>query len=803
MKRATLYLIIITFSFANLIGQNGIIEGRVYNANNNEPVEFATIAIFGTTIGSISDLDGKFLFTGLEPGFVELRVSSIGFENYISEAIQVTNASKVFIEIPLEEANYQIDEIVVKASPFRRDKESPVSLQRINIEEIEKAPGGNRDISKVIQSYPGVASTPAQRNDVIVRGGGPSENTFYLDGIEIPNINHFATQGASGGPVGIINADFLREVNLYSGAFPANRGNALSSVIELYQVDGNKEKTNFKGSIGASDLALTADGPIGENTTYVASVRRSYLQLLFSVIGLPFLPKYNDYQFKIKSKINDKNEISLVSIGAYDINSLNLEADSTDQQKYILGNLPENYQWSYAIGAVYKHFREKGFDTWVVSRNYLNNKSLKYFNNDESSDSLLLDYASDEIENKFRYENTSRFSGGLKLNVGVNYEYSKYLTNNYFLTYINGAPAEFKNSSDLYLHKWGVFGQTSKDLLSKRLVLSLGLRMDANNYNDHMQNLLNQLSPRFSASYQLTTGIFANFNAGRYYQLPAYTTLGYKDEDGIAVNKENNLKYIRADHLVAGLEYLPDDKSKFSVEGFYKHYNNYPFSLRDSISLASKGADFGIYGNEPVSSTGVGRSYGAELLYRNKDLAGFNLILSYTYVWSQTKPLRTELLDRVWIPTAWDNRHLLNVTGFKKFKGNWQLGFKWRFVGGAPYTPIDVEASSNRLNWDYTGREILDLSRYNDFRFDPFHQLDVRVDKEWFLNNLTLNLYFDIQNLYNFKTDGSEFLVQQFDGEQAIIKNPTAPLQAQQYVMDTKTTEVGTLLPSVGIIIKF
>ncbi|MCF8225105.1 MAG: TonB-dependent receptor [Bacteroidales bacterium] len=798
-----LSLFFLAISGAVLKGQNGIIEGRIYNAKNNEPVEFATIAIFGTTIGSISDLDGNFLFTGMEPGFVELRVSSVGFEEYISEAIQVTNADRVYIEIPLEEANYELDEIVVKASPFRRDKESPLSLRRINIEEIEKAPGGNRDISKVIQSYPGVASTPAQRNDVIVRGGGPNENSFYLDGIEIPNINHFATQGASGGPVGIINADFIREVNLYSAAFPSNRGNALSSIIDLYQVDGNKEKFNFKGSIGASDLALTADGPIGEKTTYVVSARRSYLQLLFSVIGLPFLPKYNDYQLKVKSRINDKNELTLVSIGSYDINSLNLTADSTDQQKYILGNLPENYQWSYAIGLVYKHFREKGYDTFVLSRNYLDNKSIKYLSNDPETDTLLLDYASDEIENKFRYENTTRFDNGLKLNLGVNYEYAKYKTSNYNLTYINGSPLEFDYYSDLYLHKWGVFGQTSREFLGKRLLLSLGFRMDANNYNKHMSNLLNQFSPRISASYMLSTGLYLNFNTGRYFQLPAYTTLGYKDENGVAVNKENNLTYIQADHFVTGIEYLPDNQSKISVEGFYKIYNNYPFSLRDSISLASKGADFGLYGNEPVTSTGEGRSYGAEFLYRNKDLFGFNLILSYTLVRSETKPLKASLLNRKWLPTAWDNRHLLNLTGTRKFKGNWQVGFKWRFVGGTPYTPIDLEASANRFNWDYTGREILDFDRYNSLYFKPFHQLDLRVDKEWFLNNLTLNLYFDIQNLYNYATEGNEFLVQQFENERAIIENPEDPLPMQRYRMDKKTTQVGTLLPSLGIIIKF
>ncbi len=802
LKKINFLLVLTMLTSSILYGQKGVIEGRIYNAKNNEPVPFASVAVFGTSIGSISDLDGNFLFTGLEPGFVELRVSSVGFENYISEAIQVTNSGKVFIEIPLDEANYEIDEIVVKASPFRRDKESPVSLQRISIAEIEKAPGGNRDISKVIQSYPGVASTPVQRNDVIVRGGGPSENAFYLDGIEIPNLNHFATQGASGGPVGIINADFLREVNLYTGAFPSNRGDALSSVIDMYQVDGNQEKFRFKGSIGASDLALTADGPLGDKTTYLVSVRRSYLQFLFTVLELPFLPTYTDYQVKVKSRLNEKNELTFVRLGAYDINSLNLDANETNAQKYILGYLPENDQWSYAFGAVYKHFRDRGYDTFVASRNRLNNVSRKFVENDPENDPLL-NYESNEAENKFRYENVTRFDNGLKINAGVNYEYATFNTDNYNLTFINDAPVEFEYYADLFLHKWGGFAQASKDFLSQRLSLSAGLRMDASNYNDNMGNLLNQLSPRFSASYLLTTGIYLNFNTGRYYQLPAYTTLGYKDEDGVAVNRENDLTYIQTDHFVGGVEWLPDEKSKFSLEGFYKKYDNYPFSLRDSISLASKGADFGIYGSEPVTSTAEGRAYGAEVLYRNKDLYGFNVILSYTLVRSETKPLKEALLDREWIPTAWDNRHLLNLTGFRSFKGNWQVGFKWRFVGGVPYTPIDLEASANVFNWDYTGREVRDLALYNSERFDPFHQLDIRVDKEWFLDNLTLNVYFDIQNLYNYATAGSEFLVQEFEADQPVIANPEAPLAEQRYQMISETTSVGTLLPSVGIIIKF
>jgi hypothetical protein len=636
-----------------------------------------------------------------------------------------------------------------------------------------------------------------------VRGGGPSENTFYLDGIEIPNINHFATQGASGGPIGIINADFLREVNLYTGAFPANKGNALSSVIDLYQVDGNKDKLNFRGAVGASDLALTLNGPIGEKTTYVFSYRRSYLQFLFKLLELPFLPKYNDYQVKVKTRLNEKNELSLVSIGSYDTNKLNLEANETEEQQFTLGYLPESFQWSYAIGAVWKHFGDRGYDTWVASRNYLHNESLKYQDNIVQEDLKILDYNSDEIENKFRYEHTSRYKSGLKVNYGANFEYAKFYARNFNKVYVNSQPITLDTESTFDLLKWGLFGQVSKELLKERLVLSFGLRADANSYNEHMQNMINQLSPRFSASFQLTTGWYLNFNTGRFYQEPAYTTMGFKNEEGIMVNQPG-LKYIRSDHFVAGLEWLPQKESKISLEGFYKKYSNYPFSLVDSISLASKGADFGLYGAEPVESIASGRAFGAEFLYRNRDLFGTNLTISYTLVRSETLPRKESLTDLGWIPTTWDNVHLLNIYGFRQFKGNWQLGFKWRFVGGQPYTPFDEYTSSLVQYWDVTGYPASDYNRYNQERYKPFHQLDLRVDKEWYLSRITINLYVDIQNVYNSKTTSSTFLVQELDTNgDPIIENPGDPIELQRYRMKEMESVAGTVLPTIGVIIEF
>lgn len=773
--------------------QNGIVRGRVVNTINNEPLEFATLVLEGTAKGAYTDTSGAFEITGIPPGLYNLQVSYTGFKRKFLPEIEVTNAKPVVLEIGMEQDATAMDTVVITASPFNKTAESPVSLRTIGVNEIARNPGGNRDISRVIQSLPGVAGTVAFRNDIIIRGGSPNENRFFLDGIEVPNINHFSTQGASGGPVGLINVNFIREVDFFTGAFPATRGNALSSVMDIKQKSGRDDRLGLNATIGSSDVGLTVEGPVGSKTTFLASARRSYLQFLFTAIGLPFLPTYNDFQFKTKTKFNKKNELTVIGLGAIDQFSLNLDADSTRQQQYILGNLPSNTQWNYTVGANFKHYFDKSFLTFVASRNMLNNEAFKYEDNDENSvNGKILDYKSQEIENKFRLEHNLR-RDGFKVVYGLSYEFAKYnnSTFNRISTPFGIDTIDF--SSDVNLHKYGAFGTVSRSFAGDRLTLALGLRFDGNNYSDDMSNPLEQFSPRFSASYYLTPKIALNFNTGIYYQLPPYTVLGYRDGNGALVNRDNNVSYIRSRHLVAGLEYNTDFNAKFSAEGFYKRYDNYPFLLRDQISLANLGGDFGVIGNEPVTSTSEGRTYGLELLAQQKLFKGFFGIVAYTFVRSEFTDGSGEFL-----PAAWDNRHILTSTLGKKFGKNWEIGLRWRYYGGTPYTPYDVDRSAEIATWNVVGRGLPDYSQLNSLRVGAAHNLDVRLDKKWFFDKWSLNLYLDVQNAYNFQAEGVPFLdvVRDTDG------NPVAdPNRPGYYQVELIDNTVGTLLPSVGVVI--
>lgn len=794
MKKVLILFLIILMPLL-AFSQKGTIKGRVFNAKTNEPIEFANILIQGTTIGSTSDLDGNYIFTGVTPGFVKLIVSFVGFETTVSPEIQVQGNQTVFVDIPVPESSIQIQEVVVRSNINNLKRiESPISVLSVGVQEIEKSAGANRDVSKVVQSLPGVGATDPNRNDLIVRGGGPSENVFYLDGVEIPVINHFATQGSSGGAVGVINPDFVREINFYTGAFPANRTNALSSVMEIRQKDGSKDRVHTKLSVGASDAALTVDGPIGEKSTFIVSARQSYLQFLFKAIGLPFLPTYNDFQVKYKYSIDKKNEITFIGIGAIDDLVLNtdLQTTGTESQKYLLTYLPIYKQWNYTVGAVYKHFGEGFIDNWVLSRNMLRNKNFKYEDNDETK-AKTSDYLSDEAENKLRFERDYPYMD-VKLKVGGGVRYSHYTNDTYRNIFFNGVANELRYNTELNLFGYQAFAQASDEYFDERLKLSLGISVVGNNFNDNMKNPLNQFSPRLSASYALSEKWDLNANIGRYAAQPAYTTMGYKNSAGEFVNKNENLKYIISNQAIFGVEYRPEEKIRLTVEGFYKQYVQYPLSVLDGLSIASKGADYGQIGDEEIISTGKGRAFGVEFLFKIMEWNNLNLTSTYTY-------FRSEFTDKneIYRPSSWDTRHLFNFIASYKLPKNWNIATRWRYVGGAPYTPIDMDKSSLKAAWDITNQPYLDFSRYNSNRLSNSHQLDIRIDKEFYFKKWVLNVYTDIQNAYIFKTESAPIYTNKDVDGNVVLKSGDPTRYELRQLQDNFG---GTILPTIGLIFK-
>lgn len=748
------------------------------------------VLVVGLGIGASTDSNGNFTITQVPPGIYRLQASFLGYKTALTPEYRVNHVTP-YVQIELEEENTSLNEVVVTASPFQKVVESPVSLRVIGLQEIEKAPGANRDISKVVQNYPGVAFSPiGYRNDLIVRGGGPSENRFYLDGVEIPNINHFSTQGASGGPVGLIDADLIRSVKFYSGAFPADRGNALSSVLDFSLRDGDMERNSLKATLGASEVSLSSNGHLGKKTSYLVSVRQSYLQALFKVLGLPFLPAYTDASFKLKTRFDSHNELTLLGLGGLDRMKLNLGIEGEDAE-YMLSYLPKIEQETYTVGGVYRHYTPIHVQTIVLSQSYLNNRNIKYRNNDESSeDNLTLHLGSVEQETKLRMENTSSWSVW-KVKAGFGLNYSRYKSDEYRKIFAD-ALREYNYHTDLSLWRWGLFASIDYAAPDKSFTASIGVRTDGNNYSDKMKELWRQLSPRLSVSYRLAEGLFLSGHVGLYYQLPSYTALGFKGEAGDYVNK--HLDYISVSQESVGLSWTPNENMEFSVEGFYKFYGNMPFSLSDQIPLSCKGNDYGTIGNEALSSEAKGRSYGAELMFKWLLTQKLNLSSSLTIFKSEFKDGK----QGSYVPSAWDNRFILNVSGTYNFPKHWSLGAKVSCIGGSPYTPYDEAKSSLVEAWDVQGRAYYDYSRYNQERLPVFGQLDVRVDKTFYLKKCMLGFYLDIQNITASKLRRPDALMS--TGQ---IENPSAPLAEQRYVMKSIRQESGTLLPTLGITFEY
>lgn len=760
------------------------INGVVIDQGDRSPISYANVAIVGSGNGTQTDSLGRFTIENVMPGDYKLQITCVGYKPEVTPDYIVT-VRDLQITIELEQNKTELADVTVYPTIFRRPIESPVGMHNIGVQEIEKSPGANRDISRVVQSYPGVSFAPGYRNDLIVRGGGPSENKFYLDGIEIPNINHFSTQGASGGPVSLINADLIREVNLFTGAFPAYSSNALSSVLGFKLRDGNPNQYSLKATLGASEMSLSSSGPLGKKSTYIVSIRRSYLQLLFKMIGLPFLPTYNDAQFKIKTKFSPKHELTILGIGGIDDMKLNDKA-TTENAEYILDYLPVIKQNTYTIGAVYKHYGKKNLQMVTLSHSFLNNKNTKYRNNDETvPEYLMLKYYSAEQESKLRFENSTNL-GNFKINAGANLELVQFKVNSIRAEVIENVPINSTYNSKFNFWKYGIFGTADYRTTNEKFTASLGMRIDGASYSSITQKLLKQFSPRLSLSYRIVNDWSVGAHISRYYQLPPLTALGYN-----ALTKE--LKYMRVSQVSGGVTYNHSNSIEVSVEGFYKRYSHMPMSVADGIPLMCKGDDYGTIGNEALVSTARGKSYGIEILGRWIIARKLNVSTSLTIFKSTFDNAKGEQL-----PSAWDNRYIFNITGTYYLPRNWSVGAKLKSIGGTPFTPYDVAKSSNVQEWNAAGQPYFDYSRYNSLRTSPYTQLDVRVDKIFYIKKCMLGFYIDIQNITK-----SAFKTQDIIVSTGIIENPEALPQDQRYKIKSLSSKSATIVPTLGVTFEF
>ncbi len=793
----------------------GKISGLVVDKQTQKPMDLVSITITGTSYGTKTDSAGNFRLNAIRVGTYNLEISYVGYKKQTLYNIIVTTGNENTFTVELEQAGSSLNDVIVKANKKTvkaASLENPLSVQRLTSEEIKANPGGNFDISKVIQTLPGVGGGQAGgsfRNDIIIRGGAPNENVFYLDGVEIPVLNHFQTQGSSGGPQGMLNVSFIEDVKLSTSAFDAKYDNAMSSVFQFKQKNGNPNKLQGNIRLSATELAATFEGPLAKNkkTTFLFSARRSYLQLLFTAIDLPIRPNYWDFQTKITKKIDDKTTLSFIGLSGIDEFKFAPIKKATPEKLYVLNSNPIINQWNYTAGLTLKRLIKNGFINVALSRNSFNNDIQQFEDNEKQlASQQTLNYDSRETENKLRFDITQN-KNGWKINYGATVQFVEYTntTNNVIRKQITDSvgnivqPATIVNFKSPLNNFWkfGAFAQVSKRFLDDRLGISAGIRSDMNTITTDGNNPFNTFSPRLSFSYTLTDKWTLNASVGRYFKIPTYTVLGFADNNNNLVNR--SAKYLRSDHYVAGVEYVPDDALRFTLEGFYKQYANVPVSLRNGIALSNLGNDFAVLGNEAITTNGKGKTYGVELFVQKKLTKRFFGILSYTFYRSQFSGLSNE-----YIASSWDNQHLLSVTWGYKFPKNWELGLKFRYQGGAPFTPFDENAS--RLNYQSLGQGVLDYSRLNSQRLNGFNSSDVRIDKKWNFKKITLDVYLDVTNWYRARsTESPSYTFKRNESNTAFVTTNGLAIRADgsNAIPILLQNDDPSVIPTLGFIIEF
>ena len=786
-----------------------VVRGVVLSKDTQLPLYEAVVSVVGDTLLCVTDKEGRFELKGLKSGYNRIDILAIGFSSVVSESFLVSSFAPIELEFEMDILTYYAGEVTVVAAPLKLSAEAPVSLRKIEGEEIDLTPGANRDISKVVQLSPGVVPVSfGNRNDVLVRGGGANENKYFLDGIEIPVLNHFSVQGGSGGYASLVNTELLSNVKFYTGAFPSEFTNGLSSVLDMQMKTGNSDKFHGKLVVGASDVGISVDTPVSKNgkTTLTASYRRSYLQLLFGILKLPFLPTYNDYQFKLNTKLSDRDELYFIGLGSFDKNKLNLSIENPDRgQEYILGYIPNNDQNSYVIGTGYDHTFDNGSLNVVLSRNYLKNVLYKYQDNDSSMDKVL-NIDSKEVDYRFRSEVKLRNLGGFRLKVGIGASYGSMESSTYQQVFVNDNVVlqDYDNNIDFW--RYSMFGTLSRQFFNDKLFATFAFRVDGMSYSPLTNNPFKQFSPRLSLLYKFAPRWNLGASVGRYYQEPSRVTMAYKDMSADNVidgtTQEDRLKYVGVDSYVLGVDFSPNKNSMVKIEGFYKQYFNTPISLVDSLPVSTSNFEDFIVGNVPVASVGKGRAYGMELSYRNVDLKNTVINVSYTYMYSQVSELDANLtpIKGAFVASSWDVRNILNITAIHKFGRNWSLGAKWYLVSGMPYTPYDYELSSNINAWDARNRPYVDNSKYNTERSKTYHQLDLRIDKVWDFKKWRLRLYVDVQNVYNYKASAQSQLMPDMDSNGNFVVNPNKP--GHYNMIELENSFGGTILPTIGISIE-
>lgn len=754
-KRITLLFMVLT-GLTAAFGQTGSIRGTVLDGESRRPVPGASVLIKDTPLGAAADTAGNYFIQSVPVGSYRVEFVCVGYEKRTMTDVIVKSNRTAFVNADMSVKAVQGQAVNVSAGYFKTSAAEPVSVHSLNYEEIRRAPGAREDVSRMLQNLPGVNPTSDDRNDLVIRGGSPTEVLFMMDRIEIPNPNHFGTQGATGGPISMINTEFVENMTFMSGGFTSEYGGRVSGAMDIRLREGNRFAYNGKADLSFGGAGGYLEGPLGNGKgSFLVGLHRSFLDALTNVMNYGGTPIYSNTQGKIVYDLNSRNRVSFQWLGGDDRIKIGYEVekndfpvgrpDTADYQKvdFRSRQLTSGVNWrsfwadNFYTQATLSHSYNRFFTDVNGVGIAAENTDGKLINRSKVYETGVYDNTSTENISIARLDADWQINGKGSLSFGGTVKLNRF---DHDITYVPLHPdrPDAFGQKPLPLGiairqettpKSGAYANL-KTRPFNRMTINLGGRVD------HF-SLLGEtsFSPRVNASYDASERIEFHGGVGRYFQDPEFIFITSDPSN------RGSLRDIQCDHFIGGMNILLAPSTRLTLEVFRKNYDRYPVSADsgyEMISTANTGSEYGSNGfSGKLASLGQGKATGVELLLQKKMSDKVYGLASYSH-----SVVRHKALDNVYRDGAYDNRNVFNlVFGWRKSR-SWEFSAKWRYAGGTPYTPYDREASILANE----GR--LDLSRVNESRYPDYHRLDLRVDHREYYKKGSLVEYFSIENVY-------------------------------------------------------
>ncbi|HLP15921.1 MAG TPA: TonB-dependent receptor [Bacteroidota bacterium] len=710
--------------------QSGSIKGVIVDRHTKEALAGASVRVSGTVFGAGTDASGRFTISSVPPGLYSLEVRLLGYQSFVRTDVEVAPGRSTGTTIELQETPIESEGVTVSSGYFQQSDATPVSAVAFNAQEIRRSPGSANDVSRILMALPSVSAVADNANDLAVRGGSPMENGFMVDDIPVPNINHFPVQGSTGGPIGILNVDFIDNVEFLTSGFSAAYGDRMSSVVDVRLRSGNSDKLNGKVFLNFAGFGAQSDGPLPFGT-WMISASKSYLDLLVGAIGTGAAPQYGDVQGKAVLDLSSTQRLTIIDIfGQSQIDFTQKSAKDLGQRYFGLNRNLQN-----TIGASWRGMWNASY-TSMTTLSYSFTRYRGDFSKVATGVSAL---RTDNTEGSLvlRSLHTIMLDRRSWIEAGAEARYEDGTFDYTSLGDVNRlgvVDPSYDISKTMPSPKGGVF-ITANLMPVERLTVSAGVR---GAYYD--RNAAWYAEPRIALSYDASEVLTLKANAGIVHQeLPLIL---------LSSGEFTHVPQPKVLHAGIGAEYHLSADTRLTVEGYVKEYSELPIDPADpTLSVVDQAVFNQRFSMHPkLESTGRAQTRGAEIMLQKKMAQDFYGLVSASI---SHCTYRDGL--GVWRSRIYDNRFIFSVIGGYKPEGTWEYGIRWSYAGGVPYTPFDLAASAG------AGSGIIDQSNIMAERYPAYHSMNVRVDKKFYSERHMLDVYLSIWNAYNRKNVAGYF----------------------------------------------